>query len=370
MAGTIVWFAGCTFSAPNGGLAGDGPPGPGDDVRRDSPNVDGRTVDAGDRCFGEDPFLICLTTLPTLPLVLGAATIDTSPASCTSLGGEVAAQANGPDLCVLSGMGVTLTGTYRAQGSLPLVIVSTGDLDVINTAYLDVSSFITVPPGAGSRDCVPSSAAGSDNNGGGGGAGGSFGTSGGIGGRGPMAPGKGATPGGTESPTRLAGGCSGSNGGNASGGAPGAGGGAVYLVAAGTLTIAGTIDASGEGGRGAASGKNGGGGGGAGGMIALYGKTAITIDPAAKIFANGAGGGAGSDSSAGGNGKQSTAPTDQAAGGTNGAANGGAGAIAGQSGAPGTNSSKGGGGGGGGVGVIKNVSGQTLGSGMFSPAPS
>lgn len=105
----------------------------------------------------------------------------------------------------------------------------------------------------------------------------------------------------------LVGGGAGANGGNGTGGTTiasgGVGGGAVQLVASGTLTISGLVDAGGCGGvRGYAGTPpintqrcRGAGGGGAGGTIFLE-ASAIHIVTTGRVLANGGGGGGGSTS--------------------------------------------------------------------------
>ena len=359
----LLCVAACTYHTPSA---------TGDDVAGDGVPSDSDLT--GPTCVGGNPVQICLVALPSTTLDLGTQTIDTD--ACP--GGAATMSGTQIGLCVLAGTSVAISGNaFRAEGTKPLVIVATGNLTVAAGAYLDVSSFIGALPGAGSNftECVAGAGAGSDNTGGGGGAGGSFGTRGGAGGHGPDATnGRGGTSGPVDDPTRLRGGCTGAAGGGGQGigGAGGRSGGALALIAGDTLAIDGTIDASAAGGRGAAAGKNGGGGGGSGGMITLYGKTAINMGVAANVFANGAGGGGGSDNSAAGDGEQSTGPTVMPSGGTSGgggSTGGGPGAIGTNSGGVGGNATKGAGAGGGGVGVILDVSGQTLAGGVFSPQP-
>jgi hypothetical protein len=355
-------LAACDFQLPSAHAVPDGPP---DMAPPDMPDADPA------KCFGSGAFTVCLPQLPTQTVSLGALALDTDPAACDL--GTVIDDGTQP-LCVIAGTSVTITGTLRAHGALPLVLIATaGDLHV--QGGIDVGSRAGSPgAGASFGGCTAPGSGVTSAQGGGGGAGGSFGTTGGNGGSG------GGGGGGLAlAPTGAAfvrGGCAGARGGagnNGSGGAAGAGGGAVYLIARAALAIDGVIDASGEGGGGAASGKNGGGGAGSGGLIALYANTAITIAPSAQLFSNGGGGGGGADSNTGGT--QGGEATTAAIGGLGGigggtGTSGGLGASGAGGGTSALPSSRGGGGGGGGVGVIKNVSGQTIVTGIFSPDPS
>lgn len=328
----------------------------------------GGSPDAAPNCYGASPHFVCLTTPSPDPVTLDDMTIVTSDGQCP---GDVVTPSAGPQLCVLSGSSITITGLARFEGTRPLVLFSSGDITVMASGTVDVSSYASRPTsGAGANDssCVLGNG-GNDGGGGGGGAGGSFGTQGGRGGNGV---GAGGTAGPTATPTTIRGGCPGGNGGDGGnpGGAGGDSGGVVYFIAEGTLSIAGSVDASAEGGKLGPSGKNGGGGGGSGGMIALYGRTGLNLT--GSVFANGGGGGGGGDGSNGQNGDESIGPTDVAAGGNAGGANagaGGAGAIGVLPGTQGEDATKPGGGGGGGVGVVRNLSGQSL-AGSISPPPS
>jgi hypothetical protein len=363
--GVFVFVAGCTFhhgntaviDAPTEALDGSV------DVMTDSTTASS--------CFGAGTYQVCLTQLPTTPITLGTMSIVTD--TCAT--GEIVVVANGgPNLCVLSGTSVSVNGSIRGQGTLPLAIVATtGDLTL--SGNIDVSSRRGMAAGAGANDshCTDSTAA-VNSNGGGGGGGGTFGTKGGTGGTGPGAGGIPPNP--TATPTFVRGGCKGSKGadGGDTGGAGGDGGGAVYLVATGTLMIQAGINASGAGGTGAAASSNGsktgGGGGGSGGMIALFGGAGLAFN--GLLFANGGGGGGGGDDAPGGPGGESSSPTTVAAAGTRGLAAGGlggVGAVNTQVGGVGANG-MGGGGGGGAVGIVKVVSGQTISGSTVSPPPS
>ena len=219
-------------------------------------------------------------------------------------------QTGGPSVCVVVAQNITLGGALVARGQLPLVLIATDTLTLLDGGLISVDSrHGSVRNGAGANDTacalpVPG-ASPTATQGGGGGAGGSFGTIGGGGGNG-----QGGVAGGTPAPAlavlaAVRGGCKGGGGGMFGGTSTGSGssGGAVYLIAGRELTIAGTIDASGEGGDGTSPSATGAGtGGGAGGSGGLIGLDAphITLASTAKLVANGGGGGGGSDGGTGG----------------------------------------------------------------------
>jgi hypothetical protein len=371
-----LWVA-CSFN-PTKSTGDDG--GTGSDGGSDSgPDgkvfLDARLTDAGDLCFGADPYLVCLPVMPSASVVFDAETIDTDESQCrgtTHTGTVIDLMNGGRKLCVFAGTTVDVNGRLRAEGDLPLVLVSSGDINLNGAGYVDVSSYRSNPtPGAAADDgnCIATNGASEGGGGGGGGgAGGSFGGTGGTG-----APGATGATGGTTSvpgaPTFLRGGCRGSEGGSSGngGGSGGASGGALYLLAKVDLKLSGKIDASGAGGLGGPD-KGGGGGGGSGGMIVLYAGTNIVFNGTARVWANGGGGGGGGTSNTAGiPGEQSTEPTVRAVGGAGGGGEGSSGVLTGEAGA--LVSGKGGGAGGGGAGVIVNVSGQTLTSNQISPAP-
>jgi hypothetical protein len=317
--------------------------------------------------------MLCVPERPTMSVeIASASAIDTSAdGACTF----VVPQVFGPELCVVAGTTVTITDALVATGSRPLAILATDNATIGGT--IDVSSTRT-RHGAGADDlaCIPSGPGAGSSNGAGGGAGASFGSSGGGGGAGSG----GAVAGGmaapaSHTPTVVRGGCPGALGGigTISDDAPGSGGGAIYLLAAGTLTITGTIDASGAGGGAGRASKGGGAGAGSGGMIVLWASTMDVTVP--KIFANGGGGGGGADNGASGHaGDDPSAPSTPAAGGTGGGSAGpgpgGTGAyqdVAAQRGLDDVTGA-GGGGGGGGVGFLLVISGQAIG-GDLSPTP-
>jgi hypothetical protein len=271
-----------------------------------------------------------------------------------------------------------ISRTLRAVGSRPLLVVSDSDISISGT--VDVASawdgddgrFVS---GAGANPSVcpispPDPGQECAQHGGSGGGAGAFGGDGGDGGRG----GDGRNCGGgntsgiaggaggnavNSTPTDLRGGCAGRDGSqNNSGtdlrgrGAPG--GGAIHLMARGTLTVNGTINAGGGGGRAGLGERSGGGGGGSGGMIGLE-ATTLDVNATAALGANGGGGGGGADDAAASPGADALALELAAPGGMpdgNGTAGGNGGFVSAANGASATAAERGGGGGGGGVGFI------------------
>ena len=398
----------CVASGGGAGVCTIGPGG-GIDAGADAIPTDGNA------CIGKGLLgSVCLQNAPTAPVTLASVTINTAmvgAGGCT----EIRPQNNGPALCVIAGTTIDVPAgtTVRAIGLVPasstatatnpLVLIATRSITIAGT--IDVSSHLgetiggAPARGAGARTLTGCFVAGVDGavgngaNGGGGAAGGSFAALGGNGGTGGNNGGTGrGTAAGAGAPTVVHGGCPGGNGGNGAGvdpttnttfggGTGGPPGGAIYLLAGDSITIAATgkLNASGAGGAGGSAGfdaSGGGGGGGAGGLIVL---DAARVSSTGVIFANGGGGGAGGGNDgrndAGNAGTDPIAPTTAAAGGT-GTNNGGAGGAGGAGiTAPlvGRNGSGnfpqcGGGGGGGATGVIK-VFGGTLG-GTVSPPPS
>jgi len=380
-------LGGCSFSlAP--GIGGDDGSGaidaPGDadapaiDASLVDGSVDGPPADAAPNCFGAAPHIICTGAAPAGVLSQApttALTLTYLTSTCNT--GEIINPGNGgPEVCVHDYTSVSLNSIsrIRAEGSRPLVILSSGDIQI--DGAIEVVGDLAA--GGSFPGCPTAPAGGSSGGGGGGGAGGSFRTTGGNGGD-VSGGGSGgdAVAGTATAPAFLRGGCPGGSGGNeggVTGGAAGRGGGAVYLLAAGRLVINGRVNASGAGGAHGGNGRSGGGGGGSGGMIVLFGGTGITVDPGAQLWANGGGGGGGSDAgNPGGDGTLSTGPGTPGAGGVGGASgatSGGAGNLATQPGASATNGNKAGGGGGGGGGWIENASGGPITPGVFSPPAS
>jgi hypothetical protein len=252
------------------------------------------------------------------------------------------------------GYAVLATGSWlvdqdvKVAGSAPLVVVATGDVNVLMTIHAEASYDQPGPGGAapemgdgkGGRGVEGSGANGDDSGGGGG----SFGAMGGAGGSTTSILGNldggavGAIYGGTAAD--FLGGSGGGNGGHfesctMSRGLAGAGGGVVQISSATSITVSGTINAGGGGGRGGCQSQaSAGGGGGSGGTIFLE---APMLSVTGKLVANGtdqaAGGGSGSASGiAGGGGKGGGGYCDPA--------------LSGGGGERATNSGGGGGGGG------------------------
>lgn len=300
-----------------------------------------------------------MTVPATLP---GARAIDTTTnAQCTQW------RDGSPPVCIVIAQQVDIEDNLRIVGPNPVAIVSTGDLTVGSTGLIDVSSAGggISSPGAGADtgpcDTLAGEAQGATSNHAGGGAGGSFTGTGGAGGAGSTTGAVGQAP---LDTAKLHGGCPGGLGGartpspQARGGH---GGGAVYVVAKGTIHIAGKINANAERGYGgttaSASEFPGGGGGGAGGMIVLDADM-VVVDVNAALVANGGGGGGGASGTAqgrDGNDGTSVGAAGGTGGGTGTSAGGAGGAGSsrairdGLPGAPG-GALQGGGGGGGGAG--------------------
>jgi hypothetical protein len=361
-------------------------------------------------CYGSADGLlgrVCLAAAPTAPVTLAAgSTVNTSvvgAGNCT----EIRAQAaGGPPLCIVAGTAIDVGGgaPVRAIGPNPLVVIAVQTIVVVGA--LDASSRIgdaAGATGAGARtasSCAAtgidgaSSSSGSSGGGGGGGAGGSFGGSGAAGGNGKAgaAHGNPAMPGSTG---LLVGGCPGGRGGHGAGNCPvgqtpcgggpgGSGGGAIYLIAGGSIAVEGVLDASGQGGAGGRNGlsnSGGGGGGGAGGFIGL---DAPRITITGSVFANGGGGGGGAGASPDDLGQAGADPAAAGVAGPGGlggldhgagtaGGNGGAGATgkaAPAIGKPGTGPDSAGGAGGGGAGIVRifGVPASSV-SGVISPPP-
>lgn len=293
-------------------------------------------------CFGTGlDVQVCLTALPSAELhVTSDRNIDTAGPMCDP---------GISKFCVIAGTSVQIDAgrTLGASGPRPLVVLSTAQLGI--DGVLDVASHINTPqhsgPGADSPLCHTGTPAGTY----GGGWGGSFGTKGGNGGAA-----NGAIAGTTLVPTTLQGGCKGSDGaGNP--GKLGHGGGAVYLIAT-SISVNGTITASGESGASTPNNSAGGGGGGSGGMI-VFDTPMLSIAPTAQIFANGGGGGEGTGGNTGKDGIDALGPGAGGVGGSGGSTGGdggagGFGTTGGNNGTAGDATDQGGGGGGGGAGVI------------------
>jgi hypothetical protein len=276
------------------------------------------------------------------------------------------------NLVVVESLTVAAGVIVRVTGSVPLIVVSLGDI-MLSGAIDAHSASLNVGPGgappadsdamgmgAGGGSAAPSSAVI-------GGSGGSFCGLGGYGG-GATSASTPATPSGNPDVRPLAGGSSGGGGDVGSG----AGGGAVQIVSAGTITLptGGSINAGGEGGPigGLAADQNAG-GGGSGGAILLE---ATTVVIAGNVAANGGGGGGDYANPAGADATADATPAAGGAGGTDVAAGGNGSAGSTPSGAVGIAGTGGlnSGGGGGGAGRIRiNTSTGTAAiTGVLSPS--
>ncbi len=372
---TIAIAAGCGFShgsVPNVPVDGsvDAPP--------DMPEEE-------QVCFGNSPFslfTVCYgqSQVPTAPI---NATIDAKydTTACAAPGRVVTSK--GIESCLVAGGRIEITASFTVTGTRPLVILATTDLLVAQSGIVDASSPKTRNgPNANASTCNPQGAGGAATSGGGGGAGGSFATAGGSGGAGGSSTSTIGVAANAPSPMTLVGGCAGSRGGEGNamnaGGDGGASGGAVYLLAANTIVIAGKVYASGAGGRGGHA-TAGGGGGGSGGLIGFEAPV-VTIASGTSvqpvIATNGGAGGGGGTSAPGGDGGDGTlVSTPGAYGGAPGAGT----PLAGEGGV-GTNwddimggtggsaqAGSGGGGGGGGYGIIWVVGTYSNVNGDVSP---
>jgi len=325
--------------------------------------VDARP-DGPPACLASGAWQVCIdrpTAEATLPR-----SINTSPgtADCTTLAGW---GTNQPEACAIAATTITVASDTLVFGTRPLVLIATDTIAV--SAVLDAASHEdatrSLGPGANPATC-PAFASDPQNTSsdGGGGAGGTLTSKGADGGNGASGSSQGghATAQNQPQPVALTGGCPGQRGGNGNGGGigaagrPGNGGGALYLVATNTITLAdgALINVSGGGGE-AGGFASGGGGGGSGGMIMLIAAT-ITATNKAILVANGgagAGGGTSSQNGAGAPDLDPTRPTTQQAN-VSGPGGDGGGGFAGTT-LPdrGTDSGEGAGGGGGGAGYLQ-----------------
>ena len=388
--------AACGFKATPADSPPDsngGTPGSGGGVDASTPDGHGPPAIDAQVCFGKGVVQFCLTSAPTTDKTLQATNFNTDGNSCT----QTFPQSNGPDLCVVAYRNLTVSGTITATGNRALVLLGAQTVTIDGNGTVDVSSRSNNPARRGAAanfaSCPAVARGGSDSGGAAGGAGGSFGTQGGNGGLGdkndsgpPAGSAPGAVAGAAQpTPTVLRGGCAGSAGGNGSidqtkaGGPAGDGGGAVFVIAGQSITIAGNVFASGAGGGangGGGGAEEGGGGGGAGGMIGL---DAPALNITGMVVANGGGGGGGGTIDRGGTGggdgttNNWNAQADHGTGGFNPQAGSGGdganGAAINQTAnlTPADNDG-GGGGGGGGLGVIASW-GTITGGTMMSPAP-
>jgi len=380
---TLLLFAGCGFSSP--AAAPDGPGGP----LIDAAAVDG--ANGGDAAVCVTGLVdVCGLPEPTMAFDIPApATLDTgSDVRCKAV------SVSGRELCLIYATEVTIAagGTLTVTGRRPLALVSASTMAIAGA--IDAGSHgAQIGPAADDASCGFATPPDMDAGGAGGGAGGSFTLAGGNGGVGDTdasigldGTGAGGTHGATAAAPALRGGCSGQNGGDelpggSVGGAGGHAGGALYLAARQSVSVAGAIRATGAAGAGGAA-QAGGGGGGAGGMIVIE-SPSITVG--GQISANGGSGGQGGGrivitgkvvditGAAGSDGALGMTPAPGGFGANNndgqfsaGGAGGAGTAVAGA----GTGSILGGGGGGGAAGVIRLIGQPGLAGSTISPPPS
>lgn len=362
----LVVFAcfasGCGFSVELGATNGDG--------GTTGDGTGSATGDGGLGCYGTGLVKVCTLTQPPVSYTVTLpTTFDTNVGgNCTVVGGSIN---NGPinGVCVVVADTISISSSLRATGPRPLILVATKTFEIDGT--IDVSSH-EGSEGAGVSTTVCQSGPGPSDLGGG--AGGTFTGQGGGGGN---------QSGGTSGPisappTSVRGGCRGQEGDGPFdiGGNPGSGGGAFYAIAGMSIDVSGTINASGQGGRGGTfgtvAGGGGGGGGGSGGMIVL---DAPTVVVAGQVFANGGGGGGGSsgiENAGAGDDPQSAQAMPEGGNNAAGGGKGGRGSagalIGGGTGETRTLGGTGGGGGGGGAGYTK-VYGTLVMPGQISPPP-
>jgi hypothetical protein len=300
------------------------------------------------------------------------------------------AQADGPEAClvVVESFSVAEDVDVALVGSRPLLVASTGNIEILGRVDLSSRRDGQIGAGANFDDCAAMSAPEEDRGGAGGGSGGSFEGVGGEGGDGDLdtslgqnGNGAGGLPGPTVSPPDFArGGCSGADGADEGSGSPGQGGtggnsgGGVYWIAAGDFFLGpvASIRATGAGAIGGGA-QSGGGGGGSGGLVRI---DATTVLLEGNISANGGGGGEGGvrdgfgdvyQGNPGQNGTISAGGALGGAGSNSGGGDGGAGSLIGDvRGSDGIGANGGAGGGGGGAGYIV-IKGMLTENGNASP---
>jgi hypothetical protein len=374
---TLLFVAGCGFSSPAG--APDAQITPVIDAAVDTSMPSG--PDAAMCVAGVVD--ICGMPAPAMPFDVTAPTpLDTGrDPRCKTV------MVAGHDVCLIYATEVTITATLTVTGNRPLALVSASTMMV--TGAIDAGSHGPQVGPAADDACAFASNPQNDRGGAGGGAGGGLTLAGGDGGTGNTnknmtgSTGAGGTHGATVPTPALRGGCRGQKGGDEqpggfSGGAGGHGGGALYLAARQSVTVSGSIGATGAGGAGGGS-QSGGGGGGSGGMVVIE-SASITVS--GQISANGGGGGQGGgrllngDNVTGFAGADGSLGMTQAPGGF-GAANGnsqfstgGVGGAGTTAAGRGTDSTVGGGGGGGAAGVVRLIGTINPAGSIISPPPS
>lgn len=254
---------------------------------------------------------------PDLDIPMGNFVLNTDSCEVSSGVARIQAMNSGANACVWTVGNLDMSESLYLQvsGSLPLIVVATGDVNL--DGFFDLRAEGDVP-GAGGFAGGTRDAPGGGGDGGGlpGMRAGDFGDGGGGGGGGLSAGGRGGDAG--DSAFGGEGGASfmttgepligGSGGGVGPGardreGNGGAGGGAIQISALGTVTVRGVIRAGGGGGQGGLSFTNdrnwgAGGGGGAGGTILLEAPR-IVIE--GNLSVSGGGGGAGPSNTSNGN---------------------------------------------------------------------
>ena len=377
---TLMFLAGCGFSSAAG--APDAQIAPVIDApaeAEDAPMTPG--PDAAVCVAGVVD--VCGMPAPTMAFdVSSAMTLDTgSDSRCQTV------TVSGHDLCLIYSTEVTIAATLTVTGGRPLALVSASTMVI--SGQIDAGSHgPQVGPAVDDTSCAFATSPDTDPGGAGGGAGGSFTLAGGNGCTGNTdrsitgSTGRGGTRGALVSAPPLRGGCQGQKGGDEQaggnvGGAGGHSGGALYLAALQSVTVPGSIRATGAGGAGGES-QAGGGGGGSGGTVVIE---SVSIKISGGISANGGGGGQGGgringndiSGHAGTDGALATSPASGGFGANNNDptfSRGGAGGAGTTAAGPGTDSIIGGGGGGGAAGVIRLVGTANLTGSMISPPPS
>jgi hypothetical protein len=324
--------------------------------RPDAATIDGSGSDSSD-CYGTGVYTICLQSPPPPPISFTPGQTIVTADVCSN---ERWSNVNQPDSCIVVATMLTVP-SIAVRGSRPLVLLATDSLTVEGTIDAASHAGDIIGPASPSPDCQSGLQPQNGVKGAGGGAGGSFVALGADGGFGNAGSNNGGTAGSPIAATRLQAGCDGQVGGvgSSTGAVSGHGGGALVLIAGGTLTLrSAIINVSGSGGHSAGVAEGGGGGGGSGGMLVLN-APAIVDDKSSIVIANGGGGGGGGGGTAGPDGADPdpSAPTTTAAGGGASCGNnaGGHGAVvvtAPQAGNDGSGNC-GGGGGGGGIGYIQ-----------------
>lgn len=216
-------------------------------------------------------------------------TLSTFDGDCGGITGDQVLLGNGGTVVTVVTPAVDIRGRFEVVGRWALQIFS-DEISIAGEVRAAASGPDFDGPGANDTMACNGSRGREPNDPNGGGGGGGHLIDGGRGGG--MTPASGGVPRGHKTIVPLAGGCAGGAGSGSRSGAGGGGGGAVQLVAP-TITISGSILATGGGGAGGA-GRSGGGGGGSGGAILIEGDR-VDIVAGARLLAAGGGGGEGGD---------------------------------------------------------------------------